>query len=34
VPSEKELGRSWNTVEKLLDHPEIGKFADWAKRQK
>jgi len=34
VPSEKELGRQWNTVEKLLDHPEIGKFVAWAKRQR
>ncbi len=26
---EKELGREWNTVERLLEHQEIGKFVAW-----
>ena len=34
VPSEKELGRDYNTVEKLLMHPEIAKFVQWARKQK
>ncbi len=29
VPDEKELGRHHNTLEKLLAHPEIGKFVQW-----
>ena len=29
VLSEKELERDWNTVERLLEHPEIKKFALW-----
>ena len=29
VPDEKELGRHFNTLEKLLPHPEIGKFVQW-----
>lgn len=29
VLSEKELEREWNSVEKLLTHPEIAKFAVW-----
>ena len=29
VLSEKELERDWNTVEQLLTHPEIKKFACW-----
>lgn len=29
IPSEKELGRSFNTVEKLLEHPSIKKFLEW-----
>jgi hypothetical protein len=31
VLSEKELERDWNTVERLLEHPEIKKFALWIK---
>ncbi len=27
--TEKELERAWNTVEKLLTHPEIQRFAQW-----
>lgn len=29
VPSEKELGRSYNTREALLDHPELARFVEW-----
>ena len=31
--SEKELGRDWNTVEKLRTHPDIGRFVRWVSRQ-
>lgn len=34
VPSEKELGRQFNTVEKLLAHVPIARFVEWARRQK
>jgi hypothetical protein len=27
--TEKELERQWNTVERLLEHPEIRRFAVW-----
>lgn len=29
VPSEKELGREWNTRERLLSHDRIGPFVAW-----
>ncbi len=29
VPDEKKLGRHYNNLEKLLAHPEIGKFVRW-----
>jgi hypothetical protein len=29
VLTEKELERQWNTVERLLQHPEIFRFAGW-----
>ena len=29
VPDEKELGRRYNTLEKLMEHPEIGKYVRW-----
>ena len=34
VPCEKELGRDFNTVEKLLGHEQIGKFVAWVRKQK
>jgi len=34
VPSEKELGRQFNTVEKLLAHEPITRFVAWARKQK
>lgn len=33
IPSEKELGRNYNTLEKLLAHPKIAKFVEWVKKQ-
>jgi len=33
-PSEKNLGRYWNTIEKLHEHPKIGKFIVWVRKQK
>jgi hypothetical protein len=29
IPSEKELGRHYNTMESLLAHPEVGKYVQW-----
>lgn len=29
VLTEKELEREWNTVERLLEHPEIRRFGVW-----
>ncbi len=29
IPSEKELGRSYETRAKLLAHPELGRFVAW-----
>lgn len=34
VPSEKELGRDYNTVEKLMERPDIYRFIQWARKQK
>ncbi len=34
VPREKELGRHYNTLEKLRQHPEISKFVHWVRRQR
>ena len=34
VPKEKELGRYFNTLDKLLAHEEIGKFVQWVASQK
>jgi hypothetical protein len=33
VPDEKELGRHYNTLEKLLRHPEVARYVAW-KRQR
>jgi len=27
--SEKEMGRNYNTLEKLLAHPQVNKFVEW-----
>lgn len=29
VLSEKQLEREWNTIPRLLSHPEIARFVDW-----
>ncbi len=34
IPSEKELGRDVNTLEKLREHPEISKYLSWIRKQK
>ncbi len=33
IPDEKELGRHFNTVPRLLDHQEVGKFVAWVKKR-
>ena len=34
VPSEKELGRHFNTIDKIRSHPRIAKFLIWIAKQK
>jgi hypothetical protein len=34
IPDEKELGRSYNTREKLLAHLEIKKYVSWKRKRK
>ncbi|MEL7499256.1 MAG: hypothetical protein AAFN77_16740 [Planctomycetota bacterium] len=34
VPREKVLGRDYNTVAKLMSHPEFAKFVDWVCKQR
>ena len=29
IPDEKELGRHYNTVEKLLTHAQVAKYVEW-----
>ena len=31
--SEKELGRQYNTLEALREHPEIGKYVEWVRNR-
>jgi hypothetical protein len=33
IPDEKELGRSYNTREKLLAHPEVAKYVQWRQQK-
>lgn len=33
IPSEKELGRHYNTLEKLMAHEKIYNFIEWIKKQ-
>ena len=33
VPNEKELGRDYATLEKLLTHPEIARFVEWVAKR-
>jgi hypothetical protein len=34
IPSEKELGRYYCTVEALLAHEKLGKFVAWIRKQR
>jgi hypothetical protein len=34
IPDEKELGRDFNTLEKLLSHAPMAKFVAWVRKQK
>ena len=31
--SEKELGKNYNTVQKLKNHPEVKKYIKWIKKR-
>jgi hypothetical protein len=33
VPDEKELGRHYHTLEKLLAHPEVAKYVAWKRKR-
>ena len=34
IPSEKDLGRRYYTVELLSNHPKMAKFLQWVRKQK
>ncbi|MFK8113618.1 MAG: hypothetical protein AB8B91_15560 [Rubripirellula sp.] len=34
IPREKELGRSYHSIEALLAHEKLGKFVCWVRKQK
>jgi hypothetical protein len=34
IPEEKELGRHYNSLEKLLAHPEVAKYVAWKRRRR
>ena len=34
IPSEKELGRYYFTVERLLAHEQLGKFVAWVRSRR
>jgi hypothetical protein len=34
IPSEKELGRNYNTIGKLKEHRELRKYTKWLARQR
>ncbi len=34
VPDEKTLGREYDTLEKLMAHPEVAKFVAWIRKQR
>lgn len=34
IPSEKELGRHYHTVEALLGHEQLGKFVAWVRNRR
>jgi 5-methylcytosine-specific restriction endonuclease McrA len=31
--TEKEMGLTYNTLEKLLEHPDVKKFVEWRKKR-
>ena len=31
--TEKEMGKTYNTLEKLLEHPEVRKYVEWRKKR-
>lgn len=33
IPDEKELGRHFNTTDKLLAQPDVAKYVQWRKRR-
>ncbi len=33
VPSEKALGRHYNTAEKLAGHPDVARYLEWKRRR-
>jgi hypothetical protein len=33
IPDEKELGRHYNTMEKLLAHPQVAGYVKWKKER-
>lgn len=33
IPNEKELGKNYNTIEKLMSHPNLKKFIEWVKNR-
>jgi hypothetical protein len=33
VPDEKELGRYYNTLDRLLAHPEVSKYVAWKRKR-
>ncbi len=34
IPSEKELGRYYNTLEALREHEQLGRFVEWVRRRR
>lgn len=34
IPDKKELGREYNTLEKLLGHPGIAKYVAWKRSRR
>ncbi|MDH3584957.1 MAG: hypothetical protein OER86_12165 [Phycisphaerae bacterium] len=33
VPDHKQMGRDYNTVKKLLGHPDLGRFIEWIRKR-
>ena len=34
IPSEKELGRHYNSLEKLLAHPQVAGYVEWKRERR